>query len=236
MSIGHRSAHSTDSSSSVPPSPTPKSFSPSPRAIKITAAFERVHGFSTSLQIDLLNSSPEVLLTIGKRVKEFQGAVTVLFDELRHLPDDVPSTPALISAIQECSFEVHCFGSSAQILRAGFGCEGGEERQKGLVVMLTEATASMSMLLELVAQAIEDGETERTRLREELADLDTTKAERGLGSGLGSSIVDRPLSWLVPVGVDNHFAPLVSYSINPTCYCQYSRNQRNSNPAPLLRL
>ena len=51
--------------------------------------------------------------------------------------------------------------------------------------MLNEAMASMCVLLELAAQVIED------------AEVDTTKAERDFGSGSGSSIDGRLLSWLI---------------------------------------
>lgn len=119
-----------------------------------------------------------------------------LFRELQQLPDDVPPTPVLISAMQGCSFEVHCFGSSAEMFRVGY--EGWEERQRELVVMLNEVMASMCMLLELAAQAIEDAETERNRL-DDSVEVDTSKAERGFGSGSGSSVGGRPISWLDPV-------------------------------------
>ncbi|KAF9644332.1 hypothetical protein BDM02DRAFT_3122069 [Thelephora ganbajun] len=142
------------------------------------------------------------------RVKKFQDAVVGLFRELQHLPDDVPPTPALISAIQGCSFEVHCFGSSAETFRGGLGCE---ERQRELVMMLNEAMGSMCMLLELAAQAIEDAEVERKRL-EERVEGDTNKAERDFGSGDGSSTDSRPLSWLVPANGSGFSPPVSTYS------------------------
>ena len=196
VSTGYRSAHSNGSqtslsSSSAPPSPTPASLEPSPRAVEISAAFERVRKCSTMLQSALLKSSE---VATRNCVNKFQDAVKSLFRELQHLPDDAPSTPALISAIQGCSFEVLCFGSSTERIRPDY--EGWEERQGELAMMLNEAMASMCMLLELAAQAIEDAEVERNRL-EESAEVDTTRAERDFGSGSGS-MDDRPLSWLVP--------------------------------------
>jgi len=128
-----------------------------------------------------------------KCLKQFQDVVDSLFKELQHLPDNVPPTPILISAIQGCSFEVLCFTSS--VGRPHTDCEGHEERQREFEMMLNEAMASMCMLLELAAQAIEDAEVERNRL-EESAEVDTSKAERDFGSRSGSSIDDRPLSWL----------------------------------------
>jgi len=139
-----------------------------------------------------------------------------LFKELQHLPDDVPPTPALISALQGCSFEVHCFGSSAE--RHRVGQEGWEERQKELEIMLNEAMASMCALLELAAQAIEGAEAERTR-SEEFTEADSDKAERNFGSGVDSSMGGRPLSWLVPTTNDPDSSSPVSNRVfqwNPT--------------------
>jgi len=96
---------------------------------------------------------------VRDQVKKFQGAVTELFRELQHLPDDVPPTPVLISAIQGCSFEVHCFGSSADRYRVG--CEGWEEWRTELAMILNETMNSICTLLELAAQAIEDAGAER---------------------------------------------------------------------------
>jgi hypothetical protein len=129
-----------------------------------------------------------------KYVNKFQDAVTKLFRELQHLPDDVPPTPVLISAIQGCSFEVHCFGSSVERYRAGY--EGWEEQQRELAMMLNEAMASMCILLELAAQAIEEAEAERNRLEE--SQPDTNKPEQDFGSCSGSSTDGRPFSWLIP--------------------------------------
>ncbi|KAF9781551.1 hypothetical protein BJ322DRAFT_230327 [Thelephora terrestris] len=138
-SISYRSNYSSDSISSIPPSPTPKLSSPSPRAIEISTAFERVTDLSTSLQTVFLKNSSEAVVATRKRVKEFQAAVADFFDELRRLPDDVPSTPALISAVQGCSFEVHCFGASAEAFRVGY-----QERQREeLVIMLRGAMESI---------------------------------------------------------------------------------------------
>jgi len=125
----------------------------------------------------------------------FQNAVTDLFQELQHLPDDVPPTPVLISAIQGCSFEVHCFGSSAESYRAR--CEGWEERRTDLVMILNDATTSICTLLELAALAIEEAEAERNRLDQ--SEFDTNKAEQGSDPSSCSSTDIRPLSWLVPV-------------------------------------
>lgn len=77
----------------------------------------------------------------------------------------------------------------------GFGCEGWEGRQKELElgVKLDEVMSSICMLLELVAQAVEDAGAERKRL-EWPAEFDTARAERGYGS----SMDNHPLSWLVP--------------------------------------
>ena len=216
-SIGHHSIHSNDSrislsSSSDPPSPTPAPPEPSPRAVEISAAFERVRERSTTLQTALLKSSD---VTTRNYVKKFQEAVMNLFQELQNLPDNVPPTPVLISAIQGCSFEVLCFGSSVE--RFHVGCERWEERQKELVMSLNEAMTSMCILLELAAQAIEDAEAERNRL-EESAEVDTCKAERGFGSGSGSSMDGRPLSWLVPSG----FGLPVSLRCNPVSSSQCS--------------
>ena len=210
VSISHRTAHSNGSQTSLsslspPSSPTPAPPEPSPRAIEISAAFERVRGHSTALQSALLNGSE---VTTKKCAKTFQDAVVSLFRELQHLPDDIPPTPASISAIQGCSFEVHCFGSSAERFRAGY--EGWEERQRELAMMLNESMASMCMLLELAAQAIEDAEAERSRL-EESAEVDTDKAERDFGSGSGSSMDGRPPSWLVPVVNGSGSGPSVSF-------------------------
>ena len=198
VSIGHRPTRSDGSqtslsSASCPPSPTPASPEPSPRAVEISAAFERVRERSTALQTTLLKCSE---VTTRNQVKKFQDAVATLFRELQRLPDDVPPTSTLISAMQGCSFEVHCFGSSTAVFRPGH--EGWEERQRELLAMLGEAMASMCILLELAAQAIEDAEVARNRL-EESAEVDTSKAERGFGSGSGSSMDGRPMSWLVPV-------------------------------------
>ena len=210
LPINHRPAHSGDLCSSAPPSPSPRPPSPSPGAVKITTAFERVRALSVSLKTDLLKPSPGVPVTTRNHVKGFQDAVNSLFEELQHLPNNVPSTPALISAIQGCSFEVHCFGATAEIFRTGFGCEGWEERQKELVEMQDEAMDSMCILLELVAQAIQDAEAEQILL-EASGELDTTIAQRGSWSGNGSSMGDRPLSWLVPGGAKNRdLPPLVS--------------------------
>jgi hypothetical protein len=230
VSINHPSVHSSDSSSSAPPSPK----SPSPRAIRIATAFEHVCDLSIFLQTALSATPYEGTITTKNRVKEFQDAVTNLFDELRHLPNDVPPTPVLISAIQGCSFEVHCFGSSAEVFRIGFGCEGDEERQKQLVAMLKEAMTSLCMLLEFVAQAIEDAGAARKRL-EVSAELDTGKAELGSGSGDWPSMEGRPLSWLVHANTSFDPAPPVSSSTKSCVLLTVpTRNQRNSNPSPSL--
>lgn len=222
-SLYHRSGHSSDSNSSASPSPSPKRPSPSPRAIKITAAFEQVHNLSIPLQTALSKTSFEATFATRNRVQEFQGAVTNLFNELRQLPNDVLPTPALISAIQGCSFEVHCFGSSAEIFRTEVGFEGYEERQKELGVMLKEATSSICILLELVAQAIEDAETERKRLAAS-AESDTATTE------------DRRLSWLVPANAHNRgFDPLVSSSTKSHMFFSAPiLNRRNLNLSPSL--
>ena len=218
-SIGHRSTHSNDSgtslsSSSAPPSPTPASPAPSPRAIEISAAFERVRERSTSLQAALLDGSG---VTTRNHVKKFQDAVMSLFRELQHLPDDVPPTPTLISAIQGCSFEVHCFGSSAE--RCRVGDEGWEERQMEQVIMLNEAMASMCMLLELAAQTIEDAGAERGRW-EEFAEVDTAMAERDFGSCDGSSTGGRPQSWLLSAANGLGSVPPVSTWVPSTGSCK----------------
>ena len=83
----------------------------------------------------------------------------ILFRELQYLPDDVPPTLALVSAIQGYSFEVLCFISSTK--RSHPGHEGWEEQHRELATMLNGAMASMCMFLELAAQAIEDAEVER---------------------------------------------------------------------------
>jgi len=62
--------------------------------------------------------------------------------------------------------------------------------------MLNEAMILLCTLLELAAQVIEDAGVEWNQL-EESAEADTNKAERDLGSGSGSLIGDRPLTWLV---------------------------------------
>ena len=196
MTTSRHLAHSNGSqtslsSSSAPPSPTPAPLEPSPRAIEISAAFKNIRGCLTTLQSTLLERSE---FTTRNCVNKFQDAVKSLFRELQHLPDDVPPTPALISAIQGCSFEVHCFESLAEKLCSDR--DGWEERQRELAMMLNEAMASMCMLLELAAQVIEDAEMERNQL-EESVEVDTTKAERDFGSGSGSSIDGRPLSWLI---------------------------------------
>ena len=191
LSIGHRSTNSSDSrTSSAPPSPT--SPAPSPRAIEISAAFERVRQRSTKLETALLESSAAATRDC---VKKFQDAVAGLFQELNHLPDDVTPTPVLISAIQGCSFEILCFESFVERYRLGY--EGWEEGQKELAMMLNEAMASMCILLELAAQAIEEAEAERNRLEE--SELGTNKAGKGSSFGSGLSTEDRPNSWLVPV-------------------------------------
>lgn len=194
VSTGHRSAHSNGSqtslsSSSPPPSPTPAS-PPSPRATEISNAFLRVRDCSTALRSALLKGSE---VATEKCVEEFERVVQSLFKELQHLPDNVPPTPVLISAIQGCSFEVLCFTSSVARPHADY--EGREERQSERAIMLNEVMASTCMLLELAAQVIEDAEVERNRL-EESAEVDTSKAERDFGSRPGSSMDDRPLSWL----------------------------------------
>ena len=146
------------------------------------------------------------------QVKKFQGAVTDLFRELQHLPDDVPPTPVLISAIQGCSFEVHCFGSSADRYRVG--CEGWEERRTELAMILDEAMTSICTLLELAAQAIEDAEAERNRLEEFESDAGNT--EQCSDSSSVSSTDIRPLSWLVPVNGPSSGQPVSS----PTASCK----------------
>ena len=166
------------SSSSAPPSPTPASLEPSPRAIEISAAFENIRGCLMILQSTPLERSEFT----RNRVKKFQDAVESLFSELQQLPDDVPPTPALISAIQGCKFDIHCFKSLAEKLHSD--CEGWEEWQRELVMMFNKAMASMCMLLELAKQVIEDVEVEQNRL-EESAEADTTKAEQDFGSGSG---------------------------------------------------
>ena len=64
-------------------------------------------------------------------------------------------------------------------------------------MMLHEALASMCMLLELAAQAIEEAEAGRNRLED--FESNTSEAEQELGSGSSLSTDVRPLSWLVPV-------------------------------------
>lgn len=226
VSIGHRSTHSNGSqtslSSSSPP-PSPPSPEPSPRAIEISSAFERVREKSTTLQTALLKSSE---VATRNYVKKFQDAVANLFRELQHLPDDVTPTPVLVSAIQGCSFEVHCFASSVETYRAG--CEGREERQWELVMMLNEAMTSMCILLELAAQAIEDAEAERNRLEE--SESDTNKAEYGFDSSPGSSMDGRPLSWLVPVNGPGSGRPVSPQWIPVSSVLTSTR--RNSNGGP----
>jgi hypothetical protein len=233
-STSHRPAHSNGSQTSLsslsaPPSPTPASPEPSSRAIEISTAFERVRKRSAALQSALLEG-PGV--ATRNCIHKFQDAVTSLFGELRHLPDDVPLTPALISAIQGCSFEVHCFVSSAERRRAG--CGAWEERQRELAMMLNEALASMCMLLELAAQAIEDAEVERNRL-EESAEADTSKAERDFGSGSGSSMDDRPLSWLIPAVNGSGSGPPVGFRWNPmgSSHCSLPQFQGTQTTAVL---
>ena len=204
VSIGRLSIHPNDSwssfsSSSTPPSPT--SPEPSPRAIEISAAFERVYERSMILQVAILKSSEAA---VGNQVERFQGAVTDLFRELQHLPDDVPPTPVLISAKQGCSFEVHCFGSFAGRYRVG--CEGWEERQTELVTILNEAMTSICTLLDLAAQAIEDAEAERNRLED--SDSDGTKTGHDSDPAPGQSTDTRPLSWLVPVNGPSSSRPV----------------------------
>ena len=211
LSISHRPTHSEDSlnspsSSSSPSSPT--SPAPPQRAIEITAAFERVRQQSATLQDALLGSSA---VTTRNCVKKFQDAVANLFQELRHLPDDVTPTPVLISAIQGCSFEVHCFGS-AESYRAGR--KGWEEKRGELVMTLKEAMAFVCALLEFAAQAIDETEAERNRLEE--SESDTNRAERGSGSGSGLSTDDRPLGWLIPAD-----GPGAGRSVSPsTEFCE----------------
>lgn len=117
------------------------------------------------------------------------------------------------------------------MFRTGFGCEGSEERQIELVAMLNDAMASMCMLLELAAQSIEDAEVERKCL-EESVEMDTAKAERGSGSSVG----DRPMSWLVPVNANNRgFATPVSPSMKSCMLLSIpTYDQRNPNPTLLL--
>ena len=146
-------------------------------------------------------------MTTKSCVKKLQDEVTTLFEELQHLPDDVLPSPALMSAMQGCSFEVHCFASSAERFRVGH--EGWKEQQKELTRMLNETMNSMSMLLELAAQAIEDTEVERNRL-EESTEADSRKAERDFGCGDASSIGGRPVTWLVLVSDDPGSGPQVS--------------------------
>lgn len=166
-------------------------------------------------------------MTTRKHVKDFQNAVMTLFGELQHLPDDVPPSPALISAIQGCSFEVLCFASSAERFRVGH--EGWEKRWRELEAMLNEAMASVCVLLELAAQAIEDAGAERDRL-EESTEADTTKAEWNFGSGFGSSVDGRPLSWLVPMVNDSGPGPPVSLRSNPIGFVSaHSNNRRDYN-------
>jgi len=214
VSINRLSIHPNDSrnsfsSSSTPPSPT--SPTASPRAIEISAAFERVYEQSSILQTALPNGSEA---TVRDQVKRFQGAVTDLFRELQHLPDDVPPSPVLTSAIQGCSFEVHCFGSSAEGYRAG--CEGWEERRTELAMILNGAMTSICMLLELAAQAIEDVEAERNQLEE--SESHTSKTEQYSDSDSTSSTDTRPLSWLVPMN-DPSSCRLVSL---PTGYRMFA--------------
>lgn len=170
-------------------------------------------------------------------VKKFQNEVTTLFRELRHLPDNVLPTPALISAIQGCSFEVHCFISSAE--RSRVGRNGWGERQQELTMALNEAMGSMCLLLELAAQAIEDAEAERDRL-EESTESDTRKAERDFGSGTASSIGGRPFTWLVPVANDPGSGPEVSLwlrllSFIETHFCDFKELRRGPLLAQHLR-
>jgi len=193
VSISRLSIHPNDSRTSFSSSSTPPSSpTASPRAIEISAAFEHVYDRSTTLKTALLGSSK---VAVRDQVKRFQDAVTDLFRELQHLPDDIPPTPVLISAIQGCSFEVHCFGSSAERYHAG--CEGWEERRTELAMVLNEAVSSICSLLELAAQAIEDAEAERNRL--EGSESDTSKTEECSDSSSASSTDTRPLSWLVPM-------------------------------------
>ena len=63
---------------------------PSPRAIEISAAFERVRGRSAAFRTSILQSSD---VAARKDVKKFQEAVMTLFRELQQLPDDVSPTP-----------------------------------------------------------------------------------------------------------------------------------------------
>ena len=195
VSIGRLSIHPNDSQSSFSSSSTPSSptsTTPSLRAIEISRTFEHVYNESMVLQGALLETSEA---SVGELVEGFKSAVTDLFQQLQHLPDDIPPTPVLISAIQGCSFEVHCFASSIESYRVG--CEEWEERRTGLVVVLNNAMTSICTLLDLAAQAIEDADAERTRLEE--SEPDTDKAEQGSDPTLGQSTDARPLSWLVLV-------------------------------------
>ena len=171
-------------------------------------------------------------------VKKFQNEVTTLFKELTRLPDNVLPTPALISAIQGCSFEVHCFISSVE--RSRVGREGWAERQVELTMTLNEAMSSMCLLLELAAQAIEDAEAERDRL-EEYTEADTRRAEWDFGSGTVSSIDGRPLTWLVlPVANDPGSGPEVSLQwclvgFTSTHFCDSQELRRGQSFAHRLR-
>jgi len=77
------------------------------------------------------------------------------------------------------------------------------------VMMLNEAMASVCMLLELAAQAIEDAGEERKRL-EESGDVETDMAERDFGSCDGSSAGGRPQSWLLSAANGHGPGPSVS--------------------------
>jgi len=131
---------------------------------------------------------------VKEQVKKFQGAVTVLFRELQHLPDDVPPTPVLISAIQGCSFEVHCPGPSAGRYRVG--CEGWGEQRTELAMILNKAMTSICTLLELATQAIEDAEAERNQLEESESDTRNTE-QCSDSSSVSSEIYIPSVGWLL---------------------------------------
>jgi len=102
------------------------------------------------------------------------------------------------------------------------------------MAMLNEVMVLMCMLLELVAQVIEGAGVERNLL-EESAEADTNKAERDLGSGSGSLMGGRPLTWLVLAVNGPGSGPPVGLRWNPigTSQCSLLRSQGTKTKAVL---
>jgi hypothetical protein len=119
----------------------------------------------------------------------------ILFQELQHLPGDVPPILTLTSMIQGCSFEDHYFRSAIEMYCVEHvGCEEWQDELKG---MFSEVMVLMCQLLEFVTLAIEDAEME-WKQREE-SEVNTIKAEWDPGLSSDLSMDDHHLSWLVLV-------------------------------------